>query len=155
MFWRLIVLRRLIVLSRSPRNIKWVQYGTIITDEHQYGVCDNCASQSVKGKKRGNMHLEPQTHSINWLKEEERRGKTLSVACICSLAIFILTSVYAANSNLAESLLCWFLSARLCLFALLSAVASPQHLNTASGINRTERRKGGEGKKKSWTPLSH
>lgn len=113
-------------------------------------------NQSKKKKKR--KHASGATNPQHWLTDwlTEGRGvggggKTLPVACICCLAIFILTSVYAANSNLAESLLRWFLSARLCLFALLSAVASPQHLNTASGINRTERRKGG--KKKSLKQL--
>lgn len=66
---------------------------------------------------------------------------TQSVTYIYCLGIFNLTSVYAANINL-ESLAAWFLLARLCLFALPSAVTPSQRLNTLSHINRTVRRGG-------------
>lgn len=66
---------------------------------------------------------------------------TQSVTYIYCLGIFNLTSVYAANINL-ESFAAWFLLARLCLFALPSAVTPSQHLNTLSHINRTVRRGG-------------
>lgn len=124
--------------------------GPLINDEHRYDFIWRqwpLCSSVVKKEKHASEATSPQ-HRLAWgrgetapLRVEEKTHFTQSVTYIYCLSIFNLTSVYAANINL-ESLTAWFLLARLCLFALPSAVTPPQHLNTLSHINRTVRRGG-------------